>query len=138
LRSAVEKIWNSIESGDMDQVELQELLLKELFQEVTPGVYSIQFFDVEKIHIIRQWFDAGGSSGIPIRPPYGIVLNRKGFMIDPRSIGYSSAPDFQTFYKDVLIDSYIRPISRLFFPDHIIAKDDSESFFFFDSVSSGW
>jgi hypothetical protein len=68
--------------------------------------------------------------GLSIRPPYGIVLNRKGFMIDPRSVGYWSAPDFQTFYKDVLIDSYIRPISRLFFPDYIIAKDDSESFAF--------
>lgn len=130
LRTAVEHIWSSVEAGDMDQVEAQEKLLKELFQEVAPGVYGIQFFDMEKIHIIRRWFDAGANAGIPIRPPYGIVLNRKGFMIDPRSVGYWAAPDFQSFYKDVLIDSYIRPISRLIFPGSIIATDDAASFAF--------
>jgi len=131
LRTVVDSIWKSVKSGDdMDKVAAQELVLKELFDEVAPGVYSVQFLDLEKVHVIRQWFDAGAESGIPIRPPYGIVLNRKGFMMDPRSVGYWAAPDFQKFYKDILIDSYIRPISRLFFPDSIVATDDSETFGF--------
>ncbi|MEM1009862.1 MAG: 2OG-Fe(II) oxygenase [Myxococcota bacterium] len=108
----------------------QELVLKEIFEEVAPGVYSVQLLDLSKVWIIREWFDAAAESGIPIRPPYGIVLNRKGFMVDPRSVGYWAAPDFQHFYKDVLIDSYVRPMSRLFFPDSIVATDDSESFAF--------
>lgn len=130
LRSVIEKIWEIVEKDDVDQVETQAHLLKDLFQEVAPGVYSIQFFDLEKIHIIRQWFDAAAESGIPIRPPYGIVLNRKGFMMDPRSVGYWASPEFQLFYKDVLIDSYIRPISRMFFPGSIIEKDDEATFAF--------
>eukprot|EP00980_Cylindrotheca_fusiformis_P004250 scaffold918_cov126-Cylindrotheca_fusiformis.AAC.29 len=134
LRRAVEQIWESVESGDIDQVRIQEeiLLKKEsLFQEVAPGVFAVQFLDVDKIYIIRKWFDAAANSGIPIRPPYGIVLNRKGFMIDSRSVGYWSAPDFQSFYTDILINSYIRPLSRLFFSDTITkVEDDLESFAF--------
>lgn len=122
LREVVDTIWRSVNAGEFDQVATEEL--------VAPGVYSAQFLDLSKVNILRQWFDAAAASGIPIRPPYGIVLNRKGFMMDPRSVGYWAAPDVQAFHKDVLNDSYIRPISRLFFPDSIIATDDSESFAF--------
>jgi len=132
LRTVVDSIWKSVQAGDFEKVAAQDLILKELdlWEEVAPGVYSVQFLDLGEIHKLRQWFDAAAESGIPIRPPYGIVLNRKGFMIDPRSVGYWAAPGFQAFYKDILIDSYIRPISRLFFPDSIVATDDSESFAF--------
>jgi hypothetical protein len=96
---------------------------------VAPGVYSVEFFDMEKISKIHQWMDACATAGIPTRPPYGIVLNRKGVMMDPRSVGYLAAPDFQTFYK-MLVNEYVRPVSRMFFPEHIHQTDDDESFAF--------
>lgn len=50
-------------------------------------------------------------------------------MIDPRSIGYLAIPQFQAFYRD-LMDTYMRPMGRLFFPQYIQAQDDSETFGF--------
>mmetsp|Transcript_12200 Transcript_12200/g.33859 ORF Transcript_12200/g.33859 Transcript_12200/m.33859 type:complete len:314 (+) Transcript_12200:263-1204(+) len=122
LRAAVEAVWEN-------PTESNERALKNLWKEVSPGVYDIPFFDMDKIHIVRQWFDQAADAGIPTRPPYGIVLNRKGFMIDPRSVGYLAAPDFQTWYRD-LVDTYVRPLGRLFFPEAILPNDDSETFAF--------
>ncbi|KAL3923991.1 MAG: hypothetical protein SGILL_001317 [Bacillariaceae sp.] len=84
---------------------------------------------MEQIKKIQQWFQLVQQAGIPTRPPYGIVLNRKGVMIDPRSVGYYAAPDFQTFYK-MLVDDYVRPLGRMFFPEHIRETDDDQSFAF--------
>lgn len=124
LRKAVEGAWN-----DPENREKHEKAIKELWKEVAPGVYAIQFFDMEQLSKLRQWFDTVAEAGIPTRPPYGIVLNRRGMMIDPRSVGYLAAPDFQTFYK-MLVDEYVRPLGRLFFPENIRETDDSESFAF--------
>lgn len=121
LRQAVDQAWKD---------PTQEIHLKDVWEEVAPGVYAVQFFDMEKIHIIQSWMEAAAKSGIPTRPPYGIVLNRKGFMLDPRSVGYLAAPAFQSFYQDVLVNHYIRPLGRLFFPESIQSKDDSASFGF--------
>ncbi|QTN39765.1 hypothetical protein HZ996_11625 [Cryomorphaceae bacterium] len=49
---------------------------------------------------------------IPIRPPYGIQLNRFGMMLDLRSEGYLAAPHFQAFYN-MIMDRYMRPVARL-------------------------
>jgi len=50
-------------------------------------------------------------------------------MLDGRSEGYLAAPNFQTFYKDKdLMDTYMRPISRLLFPD--ITRYDTQTFGF--------
>lgn len=107
----------------------KENLVRDLWEEVSPGVYQCQFFDPDKIGVIRAYLNKASESRIPTRPPHGIVLNRKGFMVDPRSDGYMAMPDFQRFYRD-LIDSYMRPLGRLFFPEYIQAEDDSESFAF--------
>lgn len=122
LRAAVEAVWKDPSSEN-------ERIIKELWEEVAPGVFAIQFFDLEELTKLRQWFDTCAASGIPVRPPYGIVLNRKGMMTDPKSVGYLAAPDFQTFYR-LLIDEYIRPFGRLFFPENIRESDDSHTFSF--------
>ena len=121
LRHAVDQAWED---------PTQEIHLKNVLEEVAPGVYAVQFFDMDKIRVIQAWMDAAAKSGIPTRPPYGIVLNREGFMLDPRSVGYLAAPGFQSFYKDILVDHYIRPLGRLFFPESIQSKDDNTSFGF--------
>lgn len=128
LREAIEKCWSN------PTIE-NERILKDLWEEVAPGVYAIQFLDMEKVHQVRKWFDAVAPNeerlrgNIPVRPPYGIVLNRKGMMTDPKSVGYVASPSFQEWYRD-LIDTYVRPLGRVFFPHAIMPNDDSDTFSF--------
>ncbi len=118
LRIAVEQAWDDpSKEGDV----------KSLWKEVFPGVYETQFFDPEKLSVLREYMAAAVDADIPVRPPYGISLNRGGAMLDPRSQGYLAAPNFQTFYRD-LMDRYMRPISRLLFPD--IMGYDTQTFGF--------
>jgi len=118
LREAIERAWaNSEQEGDV----------RELWKAVLPGVYETQFFDVERLSTLRAYLDEVAEANIPLRPPYGIVLNRGGAMLDPRSEGYLAAPSFQTFYRG-LMDHYMRPVSRLLFPE--VMGYDSETFGF--------
>ena len=142
VRQAVEAIWIIKENHDVnketsdddtimaEQIESLEQTLKGLWKEVAPGVYAAQFLDLSQIHKLQAWFEAAAESGIPVRPPYGIVLNRKGFMMDERSVGFWAAPAIQEFYQRILMDQYIRPLGRVFFPDSIIESDDNGSFAF--------
>ncbi|MEM1230008.1 MAG: 2OG-Fe(II) oxygenase [Pseudomonadota bacterium] len=107
LRAAIEQSWETPDA---------EGRVRDLWTEVFPGVFEAQFFDPERLKDLRAYLDRVADAGIPMRPPYGIVLNRGGAMLDPRSEGYLAAPAFQTFYRD-LMDRYMRPISRLLFPD---------------------
>ena len=107
LRQAIEQSWANPD---------QESVVTNLWTEVFPGVYKAEFFDPERLKDLRAYLDSVFDAGIPLRPPYGIVLNRGGAMLDSRSEGYLAAPVFQAFYRD-LMDRYMRPISRLLFPD---------------------
>ncbi len=118
LRSAVELAWEdpNKESG-----------VKDLWKEVFPGVFEAQFFDPERLAVLRTYLNSVAEAQIPLKPPYGISLNRGGAMLDSRSEGYLAAPNFQTFYQS-LMDAYMRPIARLLFPD--INGYDSQTFGF--------
>ncbi len=118
LRSAVEAAWNN---------PTDEGRVRDLWEEVFPGVYKAQFFDPENLAVLRDYMDRVSSADIPLRPPYGISLNRGGAMLDPRSEGYLAAPTFQSFYRG-LMDSYMRPIARLLFPD--VMGYDTQTFGF--------
>ncbi|MEM6475244.1 MAG: 2OG-Fe(II) oxygenase [Pseudomonadota bacterium] len=118
LLKAVEAAWSDPST---------ESAVADLFEEVFPGVYKAQFFNPDKLGELREYMERVADSGIPLRPPYGIVLNRGGGMLDPRSEGYLAAPTFQTFYRD-LMDHFMRPIARLLFPD--IYGYDSQTFGF--------
>lgn len=107
LREAIERSWANPK---------EEAAVKDLWTEVFPGVYKPQFFDLDRLRDLRAYMDRVADADIPLRPPYGIALNRGGAMLDPRSGGYLAAPGFQAFYRD-LMDHYMRPISRLLFPD---------------------
>ncbi|MCH1515597.1 MAG: 2OG-Fe(II) oxygenase [Alphaproteobacteria bacterium] len=113
LRSAVEASWREPD---------QEVELAKLWREVFPGVYSAQFFDPAQLYRLRDYLEQAMAAGIPLRPPYGIALNRGGVMLDPRSAGNLAAPQFQAFYEE-LMNRYFRPIARMLFPD-IIGLDD--------------
>lgn len=118
LRHAVMQAWD-------DPAKEQAVL--DLLQEVTPGVFQFQFFDPERLADLRGYLEGVWNAQIPLRPPYGIVLNRRGAMLDRRSEGYLAAPSFQVFYQ-ALLDTYMRPISRLLFPE--IMGYDSQTFGF--------
>ncbi len=118
LRAAVEQAWRD---------PSQEIAVKDLWKEVFPGVYEAQFFDPQRLSILREYLEKIADADIPLRPPYGISLNRGGAMLDSRSEGYIAAPRFQSFYRD-LMNTYMRPISRLLFPD--IVGYDTQTFGF--------
>ncbi|GAA6179449.1 hypothetical protein NBRC116594_08870 [Shimia sp. NS0008-38b] len=118
LRAAVERAW---------QDPTTEIAVKDLWEEVFPGVYEAQFFDPTRLAVLRDYLERVANAEIPLRPPYGISLNRGGAMLDSRSEGYLAAPRFQSFYRE-LMDAYMRPISRLLFPD--IVGFDSQTFGF--------
>ncbi|WP_408049167.1 2OG-Fe(II) oxygenase [Tenacibaculum halocynthiae] len=103
LRQVINEAWKNPE---------KENAVADLWKEIIPGVYSTQFFDVERLTEFRNYLEAIVSSKIPVRPPYGIQLNRYGIMLDPRSDGYLAAPNFQVFYNDIM-NRYMRPIARL-------------------------
>lgn len=118
LREAVEQAW---------QDPSKEGAVRDLWTEVFPGVFEAQFFDPARLSVLRDYLETVADAEIPLRPPYGISLNRGGAMLDPRSEGYLAAPNFQTFYRG-LMDAYMRPISRLLFPD--IVGYDTQTFGF--------
>lgn len=118
LRNAVMLAWED---------PTKESAVQELWQEVAPGVFQCQFFDPDRLADLRGYLEAVWESQIPIRPPYGIVLIRAGAMLDSRSEGYLAAPSFQAFYRE-LLDRYMRPISRLLFPE--VMGYDTQTFGF--------
>ncbi|CZF78437.1 hypothetical protein GCE9029_00835 [Grimontia celer] len=118
LRDAVNKAWED---------PTTELDVKELWEEVAPGVFQCQFFDPERLAQLRGYLENVANAEIPLRPPYGIALNRHGAMLDKRSEGYLAAPEFQAFYQSVM-DKYMRPVARLLFPE--VTGYDSQTFGF--------
>lgn len=118
LRESVELAWKDVS---------QEKAVEDLWDEVAPGVYQAQFFNPERLAELRGYLDKVADAKIPLRPPYGIALNRGGAMLDQRSEGYLAAPGFQEFYQE-LMDKYMRPIARLLFPE--ITGYDSQTFGF--------
>ena len=103
LRQAIKDAWENPE---------KENAVADLWKEIIPGVYTAQFFDVERLAEFRNYLEAVANSQIPKRAPYGIQLNRYGIMLDPRSEGHLAAPNFQAFYNDIM-NRFMRPIARL-------------------------
>ena len=103
VRKAVNDAWENPE---------KENGISDLWEEIIPGVYTVQFFDLERLADFRNYLEAVVNANIPTRPPYGIQLNRHGFMLDERSEGHLAAPNFQKFYNDMM-NRYMRPIARL-------------------------
>lgn len=118
LRHAVDNAWEE---------PVLEHTVANLWQEGAPGVFQAQFFEPEKLIELRHYLNEVATASIPLRPPYGIALNRYGAMLDKRSEGYLAAPRFQAFY-DLLLDKYMRPIARLLFPE--VMGYDTQTFGF--------
>lgn len=118
LHDAVINAWD---------IPATEASVKNLWTEVAPGVFQAQFFTPEQLYILRDYLDVVSEAKIPLRPPYGIALNRRGAMLDQRSEGFLAAPSFQAFYNDV-VNKYMRPVARMLYPE--IVGYDSQTFGF--------
>lgn len=73
LRKAINDAWENPE---------KEVAVADLWEEIIPGVYETQFFDLERLADFRKYLEDAVNSGIPKRAPYGIQLNRYGMMLD--------------------------------------------------------
>ncbi|WP_370979392.1 hypothetical protein [Agaribacterium sp. ZY112] len=125
LKEAITQAW---------QDPSKEFLLANLLRKVSPGVYQLQLFNPERLNELRAYLDSVADAQIPLRPPYGIALNRLGVMLDSRSEGYLAAPSFQSFYRE-LLDKYMRPIARFLFPE--LMGYDSQTFGFSIQYQAG-
>lgn len=118
LRDAVQNAWRDPST---------EQSVRDLWEELCPGVFVAQFFDPDRLASLRAYLEHVSDAGIPLRPPYGIALNRGGAMLDRRSEGYLAAPGFQAVYS-MLLHRAMRPIARLLFPE--VLGYDSQTFGF--------
>ena len=85
LRNAVEAAWDN---------PIAEVDVEKLWNEVSPGVFQCQFFDPKRLSELRNYLNSVQDANIPVRPPYGIALNRFGAMLDERSDGFLRHLDF--------------------------------------------
>lgn len=127
-----QRLRTAVEQASQDPT--QESFVKDLCQEVAPGVFKVQFFNSERLAELRTYLDTLANAGIATRAPFGIAYNRRGAMLDSRSEGYLAAPSFQAFYNE-LTDYYMRPIARLVFPN--IYGYDSQTFGFSIEYQAG-
>ncbi len=143
------KEWSNIHLPTLDEVVLMnptlyqhvhqlwqdptlenEMQLQELWKEVIPGVWVCHnFFTLTGLRRIRYHYQAAAESGIPTRRPNG--MNRLGLVWDDETPGGVSYPQILEFRK-WLVDLYVRPLSRAFFPHYsgIKEMDDVEAYAF--------
>lgn len=119
LKKAVQAAWKD---------PTLENVVQDLWKEVAPGVFSCQLFTVTSLYSIREHLDkASHDSKIPTRRPNG--MNRYGLILTEAD-GSVFLRDFSAFYQE-LVDTYIRPMGRMLFPEYISDnEDDVETYAF--------
>lgn len=118
IREAVQAAWK--DPG-------KEEAIRPLWEEVVPNVYACQLLQPDRIADVRAYIDAASKAGIPTRRPNG--MNRFGLILDPKTEGSVFLSGLDKFYQN-LVDEYVRPLGRLFFPEYMHSPDDSESYAF--------
>lgn len=118
LRDAVKAAWKD-PSKEED--------IRPLWKEIVPNVYTCQLLQPDRIADVRAYIDAAPTAGIPTRRPNG--MNRFGLILDPKTEGSVFISGLDKFYQN-LVDEYVRPLGRLFFPEYMQSPDDAESYAF--------
>jgi hypothetical protein len=121
--------------------EITESIVKSLWMTTTPtttstnqpnllpkGVYATQLLTFRGIKRLRYLLDMATLSNIPTRRPNG--MNRNGIIIDPTVAGAVSMKSLITLIEDEIINSVVRPVGRMLFPNRIGCNDDVEYFAF--------
>ena len=118
LREAVKAAWKD---------PRKEEAIRPLWKEIVPNVFMCQLLQPDRIADVRAYIDASATAGIPTRRPNG--MNRFGIILDPKTEGSVLISGLDKFYQS-LVDDYVRPLGRLFFPEYMQSPDDSESYAF--------
>jgi hypothetical protein len=92
------------------------------------GVYATQLLTFTGIKRLRYLLDMATLSNIPTRRPNG--MNRNGIIIDPNVAGAVSMKSLITLIEDEIINSVVRPVGRMLFPNRVGCNDDVEYFAF--------
>jgi hypothetical protein len=118
LYQHVHNLWHE------STVEHEEALQDDLWQEPIPGVFVCKDFltPTSGVPLLRQHLQSAKTAGIPTRRPNG--MNRDGLVLDDETPGGVSYPQLDDFIHDVLVDTYIRPLGRMFFKDSIGSDQD--------------
>ena len=123
ISQQVHNLWNK------PSVEKEEEFQKKSWDERIPGVYTCpHFLSDQGIRNIRQHLKASSESGIPTRRPNG--MNRYGLVLDKETQGGVSYPEMDDF-RTWLVDTYVRPLGRMFFPEYIGTETDDVSSYAF-------
>ncbi|KAL3928405.1 MAG: hypothetical protein SGBAC_012668 [Bacillariaceae sp.] len=123
LKESIRKLWNkpSLEA----ELEMQAVF----WEEPIRNVYTCaSFFSSQGIRHLQQHLTLMRQAGIPTRRPNG--MNRNGFVLDDETEGgvsYVSVDEFRGW----LVDDYLRPLGRMFFPEYIGSDEDDESSYAF-------
>ncbi|KAL3937923.1 MAG: hypothetical protein SGARI_001943, partial [Bacillariaceae sp.] len=112
LYERVQQVWN-------DPTPEKEQAVKDLFQEVSPGVFVLpQFFTPQGIRALREHHldkISSSSTNIPTRRPNG--MNRFGLVLDSDVEGGVSYEELDLF-REWLVNTLVRPIARSMFPEY--------------------
>jgi len=123
LKESIRQLWKK------PSVEAELELQTDFWEEPIRNVFACSsFFSPQSIRNLRQHLSLMGQAGIPTRRPNG--MNRNGFVLDDETEGgvsYMSVDDFRGW----LVDDYLRPLGRMFFPEYIGSDEDDESSYAF-------
>jgi len=123
LKQRVRQLWK--EPSVQGELDLQE----RFWNQPIGGVHTCDsFLSLQGIRFFRQHLDLIRQAGIPTRRPNG--MNRNGFVLDDETEGGVSYLAMDGF-RDWLIDDYLRPLGRMFFPEYIGNDEDDESSYAF-------
>jgi len=118
LRDAVQTAWKDPNKEDA---------VRQLWEEIAPNVFACQLLQPDRIADLRAYIDGASTAGIPMRRPNG--MNRFGIILDPNTEGSLLLSGLDKFYQN-LVDEYVRPLGRLFFPEYMQPPDDMDSYAF--------
>jgi hypothetical protein len=109
--------------------ENEERLLQFWNETISPRqLFSYNnFLTEEGIRAVRMHLDAMAKSEIPTRRPNG--MNRFGLLLDPSIPGGVAHSPLLSFL-DMLVNDFVRPLGRLFFPAYVQRDDDAQYYAF--------
>jgi hypothetical protein len=123
VSEGIRYLWNN------PSIENEKRFQKDFWKEPIPGVYTCnRFLTEEGIRRIRTHLKAASKSGIPTRRPNG--MNRYGLVLDAETQGGVSYSQLDGF-RHWLVEEYVRPLGRMFFPESIGSFEDDESSYAF-------
>jgi hypothetical protein len=118
LHQRIHSLWNQPSAKE------EEAFKTEFWKESIPGVFTCRhFFSASGVQSVRKHLQAASESGIPTRRPNG--MNRYGLVLDDETQGGVSYPEIDDF-RAWLVDTYVRPLGRMFFPEYIGSPEDDE------------